>query len=95
MLDGSTLEIVGGVDSTLWKDPAISLRFGEVSYIECPISLSHPRLRLGTEQERLALGAREAIEPEQRLYVFEAESMGALEPQSFYVVAESLSVTRL
>ncbi len=92
--DGSTLKIVGGVGASMWHCPTLTLLFREVAYIECPVLFSHPTLRQPTADERAYLERREAIGDDDAIFVLEAESMGDLDSQPFYVVAESLEIER-
>ena len=89
--DGWTLEIIGGISSSLENAPTQILRFTGVSYFECPTDFHHPQIRVATGQERKRLAKREAIEPEQTALVITAESAGDTDPQDFYIVAEGFA----
>ena len=49
--DGWTLEIIGGISSSLEIAPAKILRFTGVSYLECPMEFHHPQIRHATPEE--------------------------------------------
>lgn len=90
--DGSDLVIGGGTDAPItFASAGILLRFSEVSYIECPMSFSHASIRLADAKERRRLDKREALD-DAEAYAIEAEPIGQMGEQTFYIVAESLNI---
>ena len=91
--DGWTLRIAAG--SPLHLDsPACLIEFSGVQYIRCAAEFHHARFRLPTESELAEASAAVALEPEDHVFAFDAETSAGLESRTFIIVAESCSVTR-
>ena len=86
--DGCTLEIAAGIETSLHTDPSFVLRFSEVDYIDCPTLFSHASIRLATAEETLPISERVPLDGGEIVYAIDAETMGDLVPQTFFVVAE-------
>ena len=86
--DGWTLEIEAGSDSSIHTSPVFLLRFTGVSYIDCPAELSHASIRTASLEEWKEVAKRNAISDGQSVYALEAETMGDLGIQTFFIVAE-------
>jgi hypothetical protein len=89
--DGYRLVLVGGTDLCYYH--LVEAEFEEVDFISCPSSFSHARFRQATRAERSRVSRLVGIEDGATLFAIEAESCGSLEPQVFFILAQSIKVT--
>ena len=93
--DGYTLEIVGGVDETLHTHPAVLLELRGVSYVDCPTAFRHAIVRIASADERHSIERRTVVDSESKVYAIEAETMGSVDPQTFFIVAHDAKLEML
>ena len=65
-----------------------------VSYMNCPFEFSHPKFRMGTDEERQKIEKLSVIEGDDSLFVIEAETPAQLDKQVFFIVAEGLDLAQ-
>jgi len=70
------------------------LGFHGVSFIDCPSDFSHAKFRAATDKERSSVGKRTPIENGDLIVSVDAESMASIDQQTFFIVCESVSLTR-
>src|SRR4051812_8304519 len=92
--DGLNLSIIGGCDLTYANSHIVTAEFENVAYIQCATLFSHAVFRYSTDHEERMIAPFVPIGTEDRVIVIEAETMARLEPQRFYIVAQSVKVIR-
>jgi hypothetical protein len=92
--DGWKLSIIGGSTLTYANSHVVTAEFSGVTYIQCPTYFSHALFRLATETEERLIAPLVPIESGDTVIVIEAETMARLEPQRYYLVAQSLKIIR-
>ena len=93
--DGHTLEIAGGVDETLHSHPSVLLELRGVSYVDCPTAFRHALVRLASAEERHGVERRTVVDSEAKVYAIEAETMGSVEVDTFFIVAHDAELRTL
>ena len=93
--DGQALEILGGVDETLHAHPAVRLAFRGVSYVDCPTAFRHAIVRIASAQERHQVERRSAVDADATVYAIDAETLGSVDADTFFVVAHDAKLEML
>lgn len=87
--DGDALELSAGCSLS---GAHHMVTFHEVCYVDCPTVFHHPAFRLAGATERLATGARVAIDNGDIVIAIDADSSAGLERLTFFIVATSVTL---
>ncbi|HET7230070.1 MAG TPA: hypothetical protein VFJ16_08720 [Longimicrobium sp.] len=83
--DGLDLRLIGG-QGMVYSHHA-EARFGELSFINCPVRMMHPRFRLATDHEAYTSGATTSMDAGSTAVAIECEAINSLSPSVFVIAA--------
>jgi hypothetical protein len=90
--DGASLIVGGGSPFVYKTNPAVTLTFVDVSYINCPTEFHHAEFSLASSSAIEHLQGTVAIDPDDVVVAITGESSGSIQRQSFVIVAERIEV---
>jgi hypothetical protein len=87
--DGWRLQLSSGTSEET-QHPLAS--FSGVSYLSCPMVLSHPTFRLANAAEQAQVGTIVALDGDDKVLAIDAETMAGMASHVFFIVAQTCEV---
>ena len=88
--NGLDLRLIGG-QGMVYSHHAEAL-FREISFINCPVRMMHPRFGLATEHEGYTSGATASMDAGSTAVAIECEAINSLSPSVFVIADASVEL---